>query len=59
MADVELYKSLHSEDTTVIVDDINLGTLETIFINDRYNVSEIGLIVPGFRLFYLRGTKFK
>ncbi len=59
MADVELYKSLHFEDTTVIVDDINLETLETIFINDRYNVSEIGLIVPGFRLFYLRGTIFE
>ena len=59
MADVELYKSLHFEDTTVIVDDINLETLETIFINDRYNVSEIGLIVPDFKLFYLRSTKFE
>ena len=40
---LELYKSLHPEDTETTVDDICLETLETIFINDRYN--DLGFIV--------------
>ena len=40
---LELYKSLHPEDTETTVDDICIETLETIFINDRYN--DLGFIV--------------
>ncbi len=38
-----LYKQLHPEDTTVTIDDINIQTLETVFINTLYN--DLGFIV--------------
>ena len=40
---LELYKELHPEDTETTVEDIQLETLETVFINDIYN--DLGFIV--------------
>ena len=40
---LELYRELHPEDSKTTVDDIQLETLQTVFINDIYN--DLGFIV--------------
>ncbi|MBQ1546103.1 MAG: hypothetical protein IIZ59_01055, partial [Clostridia bacterium] len=40
---LELYKDLHPEDTTVTKDDIEIQTLNTVFVNDIFN--DLGFIV--------------